>query len=84
MGELSMEIAEGLAPLQCTPRAERFLAYWARYLADKIGEIARRARECAQGDGREVVCLNDVQAGFTQVEGRLWVFGDEEGAGNVE
>lgn len=61
-----------VAPLQATPRAARFLIYWQQH-RDEIDEITAIARRIALKDGRDVVCLNDCQAAWTQVIGPMWV-----------
>ena len=67
---------EPVAPLRSTPRSASFLAYWRKYRTE-MGDIAARARRIALKDGRDTVCLNDVQAAWTQVVGPLWCEGME-------
>ena len=68
---------EPIAPLQSTPRAESFVTYWRKY-RDEMDEITARARRIALKDGRDMVCLNDYQAAWTQIIGPLWCEGMED------
>jgi len=53
-----------------TPKAEAFLTYWHRYR--DITDIQALARRNALKDARPVVCLNDVEAAWSRLVGRMW------------
>ncbi len=75
MAALATKI-EPVAPLKSTPRAASFLTYWRKY-RDETDDITARAEQIALKDGRDLVCLNDVQAAWTRVVGALWCEGME-------
>ena len=69
---------EPTAPLQSTPRVAAFLTYWRKYRPwSEVARIAALASRIAIDDGRALVCINDVQAAWTQVVGPLWCEGME-------
>jgi len=53
------------------------VTYWRKY-RDEMDEITARARRIALKDGRDMVCLNDYQAAWTQIIGPLWCEGMED------
>ena len=54
-----------------TPRAKAFLTYWQHYR--DIDEIQAAARRYALKDGRDTICLNDVEAAWSFLVGPLWI-----------